>query len=56
MSKSGKIAFIVLTQNKNTETGVPAQMLQQELERTIAEGRRIDEKWSVEKITVIDDP
>jgi len=56
LPKSRRIAFIVLTQNTNTEAGIPSHIIQQELEQTIAEDRRIDEKWSVEKITVIDDP
>ena len=51
-----KVAFVVLTCNENENTGLSDVELQQELERTITETRTIDGKWTVEKVTVLEDP
>jgi len=56
LSKLTRIAFIVLTCNENSNTGRSDDELQQELERTITETRTIDGKWTIEKVTVLEDP
>ena len=55
MGKLAKVAFVVLTCNENGND-VSEEALQRELERTIRETRTIDGKWSVEKVTVLEDP
>ena len=54
--RTTKVAFIVLTFDGDSNANRSEDELQQELERTITETRRIDGKWSVEKVTVVEDP
>jgi hypothetical protein len=56
LGKNTKLAFIVLTCNENASTAVSDDSLQQELERTIRETRTIDGKWTIDKVTVLEDP
>jgi len=56
LGKNTKLAFIVLTCNENASAAVSDDSLQQELERTIRKTRTIDGKWTIEKVTVLEDP
>lgn len=49
-----KIAFVILVNNKAVET--PAEVLEQELRQILGHNDMITTKWSVEKITITDDP
>jgi hypothetical protein len=56
LGRRTKVAFIVLACDGDSNANRSEDELQQELERTIMETRRIDGKWSVEKVTVVEDP
>ena len=52
----GRIALIVLTCNDNENMYAPENMLRQELERAMTEVRTINARWSLEKVTILEDP
>lgn len=51
----GKLAFVVLENNEHPDP-TSIQALQEELERDLTQNRTIPPRWSIEKITVLDDP
>ena len=56
MGRFTRIALIVLTCNDNEDTYAPENMLRQELERAITEVQKINTRWSLEKVTILEDP
>jgi hypothetical protein len=56
LGRPTKFAFVVLTCEENSSTGLSDMELQRELERSITETRTIDDRWSVQKVSVLADP
>jgi hypothetical protein len=49
----GRTALIVLTNNEPRD--MPTELLERELQQILAENGRIRGKWSVEKVTILDE-
>jgi hypothetical protein len=49
----GKTALIVLTNNEPRDT--PNELLERELQQSLADGGRINSKWTIEKVTILND-